>query len=114
MGTIYDDTRVVTPSTHTAHVAATGTTQATAAVISVPNGTDGARVVVTTVTAGSGIILPTDRQERRVFNRGASVLSVYPPVGGQWETLGVNQPGGVAVGGSATFHMATSTQGYIA
>ena len=114
MGTIYDDAGITTPSTATTLVIAAGTTQVTATVISAPNGTDGARIVVTTTPTGSGVILPADLQERRVFNRGANLLSAYPPVGGQWEALGVNQPAGIDVGGSATLHMATKTQGYIA
>lgn len=108
MSTVWDDLGAVTPSTQTTAVVAAGSTQATAPLATA------ARIVVTSTPLNAGIILPADLQERRVFNRGSSTLSVYPPVGGQWETLGVNQPGGVAVNGSATFHMATATQGYIA
>lgn len=87
---------------------ATGTTQQTA------TQAYGSVVVVLSVAAGAGIIMPMDYKSRRVYNRGANTLSVYPPSGGQWEALGVNQPAGVDTNnGSATFHMVTAKQGYI-
>jgi hypothetical protein len=88
-------------------VAATGTTQSTAALAY------GSSVTVTSVNSGTGVIINMDFVSRTIFNRGASNLSVYPPFGAQWETFGVNMPAGVASGGSATFQLTSGSQGYV-
>lgn len=71
------------------------------------------QIHIVTCPPGGGITLPADLMPRRVINAGANVASVYPPSGGQWFALGANNPGGVAIGGSAEFQMSTPTQGYV-
>jgi hypothetical protein len=60
---------------------------------------------VSTVAAGTGVILPTTRagREMKVFNRGANALNVYPPVGSQINALATNAPFVLAAGTSASF-----------
>jgi len=74
---------------------------------------------VTTVSSGTGVILPTlnlDSQpisvgtSIQVFNRGANLLSVYPPVGSQIESLSTNSPSGISANGVATFTLITLTK----
>ena len=66
----------------------------------------------TTVPVGGGCILPLLNKsgvfmppgtEIKVLNRGANVLSVYPPFGYAMETLAVNAPVGIPTGGNATY-----------
>jgi hypothetical protein len=90
------------------NVTAAGNTQGTATPVTAQ------RIFATTVAPGTGIQLPADLAPRRVFNRGANTLSVYPPNGAEWELLGANNPAGVAAGGSAEFQMVSAGQGYVA
>lgn len=92
---------------------ATGSTQATALLL-----TSNVNTFIT-VAAGTGALLPSTNHSGsllvmgtsiKVLNRGASVLSVYPPVGHQIETVGVNNPVGIAVNGNATYTYAGGTQ----
>jgi hypothetical protein len=74
-------------------VAAAGTTQATATAL-------GADInFVTTVGAGSGVILPAMNggDSMEVYNAGANALLLYPPVGGQIKALGTNAGYSIAV-----------------
>jgi hypothetical protein len=94
-------------------VVAAGTSQSTATLLTsqVNN--------VTSVPAGSGVILPTNGLNRLpiiigtpiiVYNRGgAGTLSVYPQTGFQIETLGTNNPSGIVNNGNATFTLITPT-----
>ncbi len=94
-------------------VTAAGTTQGTA-ILLVSQVND-----VTTVPASSGVILPTTNLASQpisvgtaiqVFNRGANLLSVYPPVGSQIESLSTNSPSGISANGVATFTLITLTK----
>ena len=69
-------------------VTAVGTTQATA----FPMSTEW--VVITTTPLNGGVKLAGfgAGTPSQVFNRGANPLKVYPPVGGQIDALGVNNP----------------------
>jgi hypothetical protein len=87
-------------------VIASGTTQLTATLLS--NQIN----VVVTVPANSGVILPSLNINSsplnagtpfEVFNRGSNILSVYAPDSHQIESLGSNNPSGIAVNGNATF-----------
>lgn len=103
-------------SVSSAIVAAAGTTQATATQL-------GANInAVTTVGAGSGVILPSINlggfplkagTSIKVYNRGANVLSVYPPLGQQIETAGVNAPLAIFNGGVAIYDYLGSNQWYV-
>lgn len=66
--------------------------------------------IATTVASGTGFILPLitpdgnpikSGTEIKLFNRGVNTASLYPPLGGQIEALGTNNPSGVAPGGNA-------------
>jgi hypothetical protein len=91
----------------------TGTTQGTATLLqAIVN-------VATTVPANSGFVLPVvaigggllaTGTKVQFFNRGANVASLYPGVGFQIETEGVNNPVGVAANGQSTFTLVTATQ----
>ena len=87
-------------STATGIVAA-GTSQATATAITAQIN------VISSVSAGTGIILPTVSTGTpvTVFHRatGGHTLSVYPPVGQQIEGLGTNAPSGMIQNGSNDF-----------
>lgn len=95
------------PLTIATGISAAGTTQAGATLLAA------SRNVVTTVAAGSGVILSADFAEVVVSNRGANALSVYPPAGMTIESLGTNAAAGVAVGQSTTFFYAGGTQWYV-
>jgi len=78
--------------------------------------------IATTVGSGTGFILPITTPtgnliqpgtEIKLFNRGANTASLYPPTGGQIETLGTNNPSGVATGGNAIATFAGSNQWWI-
>jgi len=89
------------------NVTAAGSTQATATNVY------GDIVCVTTAAASTGVILggetfsPGDNLQ--VTNLGANSLSVYPPVGGQINALGVNAAFAVAAGKSALITARSST-----
>lgn len=67
-------------------ISAAGTTQATATVLT------SAYNIVTTVAAGSGVVLPTAVAGLTISitNNGTNSLRIYPAVGGQIDTLGTN------------------------
>lgn len=48
-------------------------------------------------------------QVQEVFNGGANALKVYPPVGGQIDALGANNPYSLPVGKRQRFNFSTST-----
>lgn len=99
---------VVSTLSATVGIAASGTTQGTAATMtSVMN-------VITTVASGSGVIL-TAGVRTMILNRGANPLLIYPPVGGQLEALGTNAAFTLQPGADATilFDPLNPTQGYI-
>jgi hypothetical protein len=91
-------------------VTAAGTTQATA------TAAYGDNVVVTTCPAGAGIILggPAFGNGDDVFvaNQGANACLVYPPVGYQINSLGVNAGFSVAAGKAAMLRSTGSLQFY--
>lgn len=62
---------------------AAGSTQGTATPL------NAAINIVTTVAASTGVVVNT-AFPMKVLNRGANVLTVYPPVGAQFETFGAN------------------------
>lgn len=78
---------------------AAGTTQATALALS------SAVNLVTTVAAGAGVRLPLAQpgDEVLVYNGGASVLTVYPPVGHSIGTAATNAGASVPPGAEARF-----------
>lgn len=85
---------------------ATGTTQATALVL-----TRGWNEVITT-PVNSGVVIPALGVgiESTVFNEGANALKVYPPVGGQIDALGVNIPYSLASGKMQSLFQLTATR----
>jgi len=93
-------------------VSAAGTTQGTATAIT----TDIA--VVTTVAAGSGVVLPNAAGGKYavVINRGANALNVYPASGHSFDGLAVNTPvvlpvnGYIELFGSSTSSWYTTLQ----
>lgn len=78
----------VTGTTVNTGLAATGTTQADALVL-----TKGWNEITAT-PVNSGVVIPAlgAGLGSTVFNEGANSLKVYPPVGGQIDALGVNNP----------------------
>ena len=76
-------------------ISAAGTNQATATVVSAQI------VVIETVASGTGIKLID--QDADVLARGVNDPLVYPPVGGQIENLGTNNPATIFAGGAAKF-----------
>lgn len=94
-------------ATATTSITASGSSQSDAAALTSQVN------VVTTVAAGSGVILQTSvKSPVRVLNRGANALLVYPNSGAQIEGAGTNAAVTVAIGGSADFLMASATQWY--
>ncbi|HQU16611.1 MAG TPA: hypothetical protein PLO69_10990 [Gammaproteobacteria bacterium] len=93
--------------TASAAAVAAGTNQATATPITaqitvfteVPPGTGG--------ELSGGIGVP-----QTIYNRGANVLTLYPFMGAQIESFGVNSPVAVAVGGFVTIRCVSPTQCY--
>lgn len=92
--------------TQAASVSAAGSTQGTATVLTAQT------TVVTTVAASTGVELSASATGVRqvVFNRGANILSVYPPSGAAIEGLGANVAAGVAVNGMVAVTCVSSTQ----
>lgn len=76
---------IVSTLSFQAGISAAGTTQATATALS--NWWN----VVTTVASGSGVALMSG-VSMVVSNRGTNPLAVYPPSGGQIESLATNSP----------------------
>jgi len=68
---------------------------------------------VTTVAAGTGVVLNTNQTlgpPQVVYNGGANVLKVYPPSGGKINQLATNAAITLSTATVATFWRATSTQ----
>lgn len=94
-------------------VAAAGTTQGTATLLAAQINN------ITTVGSGSGVKLPSVNlgsqplaigTQIQIFNRGGgNILSVYPPVGSEIDSLGNNIPSGIANNSQATFTLITAT-----
>jgi hypothetical protein len=89
-------------------VAAAGTTQATATILSRPINN------ITTVPANSGVILPAATPGMRVMIRNATVttLRVYPNSGAQINTLGTNVQLSLETLANIEFVAFTATQWY--
>jgi autotransporter-associated beta strand protein len=72
--------------------------------------------VVSTVTAGTGVILPGAQGAGLsgvvVHNAGANPLNVYPPVGGTINSLGLNAALVIPAGENRTFFTSSTTQWY--
>ena len=100
------------------NISAAGTTQGAATALTTQIN------VVTTVSSGQGVRLPSVPVgvpgvvgvagvivgiTITVVNRGANPLLVYPPTSGVIENLGTNQPATIDIGGTARFILATST-----
>lgn len=84
---------------------AAGNSQATALAV------NAGVVQVTTTAASTGIILPagTTGDRIKVYNAGASTLSVYPPVGAAINSGAANAAFSVATTKSADFDYASPT-----
>lgn len=91
-----------------AALTATGTTQATALVLTKDLS------VVTTAAAGSGVIMsaPGIGAQMLVLNRGANALLVYPPVNGVIDALAANAAFSIPTLTAKRFIQATATQWY--
>jgi hypothetical protein len=87
-------------------VTAAGSTQSTSTLLisqinvvtSVPSGTG----VQLQLFNGMGVQLPFGTPIT-IYNRGLNILSVYPPNGQEIESLGSNNPAGIAINGDATY-----------
>ncbi len=89
-------------------VAATGTTQATAAPLTALVS------IVTTCAAGAGVIAAAMLNvQTQVLNRSGNALLVYPPDGVQFEAYGTNAPVSVAVSSTLHVMLISETQGYV-
>ena len=91
-----------------ATISAAGTTQGTAQAITTAN------AIVTTVGAGTGVILPVTpavsaNDRIHVANNGANALACYPPSGGKFGTASVNAPALIAPGKAADFYCIDGT-----
>lgn len=89
-------------------ISAAGTTQGTATALTSDSN------IVTTVTASSGVVLPTAAAGRRIFiiNRGANILSIYPASGAYIDSLAQNAAIQVAPNGSIELIASSTTQWY--
>ncbi|MBB2200707.1 hypothetical protein [Gluconacetobacter tumulisoli] len=89
-------------------LAATGTTQGSALVLAADVN------LFTTVAAGSGAVLAAGGVGawRKVLNRGAAPLLVYPPSGGAIDALAADVPAAIVAGGAAVFWQNNATQWY--
>lgn len=89
---------------------ALGTTQGTA--YAIPTSQDSS--IFSTVAASSGAILPATGvslgEDYEVANHGANALLIYPAVGGQIGTLGVNAGYSLAAGKLGWFRYVGSKQ----
>jgi hypothetical protein len=77
---------------------ATGSTQTTAVPL-----VAGTNHQFSTVTSGTGAILPVGQDVVRVVNLGANALLVYPPVGGTISGGSINAAVSVSAASYATF-----------
>lgn len=93
------------PATIATGVTATGTNQATALALSRQWS------VVSTVAGGTGVIIFNTQTgtETRIWNDGANSLSVYPPVGGQVDAQGTNNPYPLPAGASQIISKLSAT-----
>jgi hypothetical protein len=91
-----------------AALTATGTTQATALLLSRPINN------VTTVAASTGVIFPIPTNGMRIIvrNGGANVLNIYPSSGAAINTLAANAAFSLAVASTLEFVAFSSTQWY--
>lgn len=106
-GIIRDTTGMYTSTV--SGITATGTTQGTATSVSA------SYVVVSSVAAGTGIILATPAIAglvATIVNRGVNDLKVYPATGGAIDSAGANNAVIVAAGTSAEYRAASVTQWY--
>ncbi len=100
-------TAYVDAKTSRAVIAAAGTTQGTATRLTA------AESIITSGTGG--VIVPALPLTAVwvIWNRSGASLNVYPDVGAQLETLGLNLPEIIANNSKVTVAYTTSTQGYI-
>lgn len=92
-------------------ISAAGATQGTATAITTSNN------VVSTVAAGTGVILPTPAKagfRLTVENRGANALLVYPASGGTIDSAAANAAVSIPSGAAATYLAASTTQWFTA
>jgi len=98
-------------------VSAAGSTQSTATLLTKQVN------IVTMVASGTGVILPslnpngtalTPGTIIKILNRGANILSLYPPLNAQIENLGTNNPSGISVNGDVEAVFSNSSQWWIA
>lgn len=86
------------------NITATGTNQAGAYLITK------AVTIFDTVAPGAGTVLPpwSENDHRKIINRGANSLLLYPASGAQLEALGANNPGTITSGGAADAYADTT------
>ena len=91
-----------------ASVSAAGNSQGTATALSSDYN------IVTSVSAGQGVILPATTVGRRiiVINKGANTLTVYPAVSSTIDSLSVNAGISIPVNGGIEFNASSTTQWY--
>ena len=87
-------------------MAASGTTQGTAPVIS------SSLTIFNSISPGAGAGLSGVLPMQRIANRATNQLLVYPPINAQIESIGFNLPWIIPPGGDFTFIMASNTQFY--
>lgn len=101
--TVIDDSRVLTAASinlsTTTNISAAGTTQGTATALTSDNN------IVTTVSSGTGVVLPTPVSGRIIYvkNSGANSLNVYPASGHSINALSANTPYVLTAGRLAGF-----------
>lgn len=89
------DFLIGTPTPSIMNIDAAGTTQAGAMPLVYQ---------VNIITGGSGgVILVAGNPDTKIVNRSGATINVYPPLGGQIENLGANNPGSVVNGGAVHF-----------
>jgi hypothetical protein len=90
-----------------ASVSAAGTTQGTATELTFADSE------VTTVSAGSGVVLSSDAtagDTQSVFNAGANPLKIYPSAGTSINALPTNTPMTLAINTACIFKKISSTR----
>jgi hypothetical protein len=93
----------------TASVSAAGSTQGTATALTANN------VVVTTVSASQGVVLPvpsTTGTRISIVNKGANALAIYPNSGGSIDAASANTAISLPVNGTWTGFNSSTTQWY--
>lgn len=86
-------------------VSAAGTTQGTAAVMTVQS------IIVTVCASGAGVV--ATQPYHKVYNRAANPCLFYPISGANFEALSANAPVSIPVGSTVELFMTTATQGYV-